>query len=69
MAETITADFEVNDHGSIVQIVAFSEAAIDWINENVDAPSYMWNGTILNIEHRCADAIIAGLIDDGLEGC
>ena len=68
MADTKTADFEVVDHGTIVQIVAHSEVAINWIDENVDAPSYMWNGTVLNIEHRFADAIIAGLIDDGLEG-
>lgn len=68
MTDTKTADFEVIDQGTIVQVVAHSEQAIDWINENVDAPSYMWNGTVLNIEHRCASAIIAGMIDDGLEG-
>ena len=68
MADTITADFEVVVHGTIVQIIALSQDAIDWINENVDAPPYLWNGTVLNIEHRYADAIIAGLVDDGLEG-
>ena len=68
MADTITADFEVLDHGTIVQVIALTEEATDWINENVDAPSYMWNGTVLNIEHRMADAIIAGMIGDGLEG-
>lgn len=50
MADTKTADFEVVDYGSIVQIIAHSEDAINWIDENVDAPPYMWNGTVLNIE-------------------
>lgn len=68
MADSQTADFEVADHGTIVQVIALTGEAKDWIDENVDAPSYMWNGTVLNIEHRMADAIIAGMIDDGLEG-
>lgn len=68
MADTITADFEVLDHGTIVQVVALSEEATDWINENVDAPDYMWNGTTLNIDHRFAGDIINGMLDDGLEG-
>ena len=54
-------DFEVIDQGTIVQVIAKSEAATDWINENVDAPDYMWNGTVLNIEHRYADAIIGNM--------
>lgn len=60
-------DFEVADHGTIVQVIAKTEAAKDWINDNVDAPPYMWNGTVLNIEHRFAEAIIDGMIEAGLE--
>ena len=62
------ADFEVLNHGTIVQVIALTDEAKDWINDNVDAPSYMWNGTILNIEHRMAGDIIAGMEADGLEG-
>jgi len=60
-------DIEIIDSGSIVQVIAVTESAQDWINENVDAPSYMWNGRILNIEHRYADDIIDGMLADGLE--
>lgn len=61
-------DFEVIKQGSIIQIVAKSEAATDWINENVDAPPYMWNGVVLNVEHRYADQIVGGMLEAGLEG-
>ncbi|UIS25316.1 hypothetical protein [Erythrobacter phage vB_EliS-L02] len=60
------ADFAIRDSGTIVQVVAESQDAKDWIEENVEAPSYMWNGVVLNIEHRFAEAIIEGMIDSGL---
>jgi len=61
------ADFEAIDHGTIVQVIATSDEAKDWIDENVEAPAYMWNGTVLNIEHRFAGDILAGMIESGLE--
>jgi hypothetical protein len=61
------ADFEIIDSGSIVQVIAKTESAQDWIDDNVDAPNYMWNGRVLNIEQRFADPIIEGMIADGLE--
>lgn len=61
-------DFEVTDHGSIVQVHAKTQEAKDWIDENVEAPAYMWSGEVLNIEHRFADDIINGMLNAGLEG-
>ena len=59
-------DFEVIDEGSVVGIAPVSEAARDWIDEKVHSESWQWMGGTLWIDHRYADPIIAGMIDDGL---
>jgi hypothetical protein len=60
------ADVEVNDQGSIVLVTPMSEAATDWIAENVQDGATYW-GPSLVVEHRFADDLIAGMQSDGLE--
>lgn len=59
-------DFDIIDEGSVVGIKPLSEAAQDWLDENVQSGSWQWLGGTLWIDHRYADAIITGMIDDGL---
>jgi hypothetical protein len=56
-------DFECADHGSIATITPLTEAAADWISENVE-PSAI--GFPLYAEPRYSLDIALGMIDAGL---
>lgn len=58
-------DVAVDDQGSIVLLRPISAAADAWINEHVEVQQ-TWGDSIV-VEHRFADAIIDGMIADGLE--
>lgn len=60
-------DFEVYHAGSIVQIKPISQAATDWLDENVESEGWQWLGRSLSIEHRLAEPVIEGMLDAGLE--
>jgi hypothetical protein len=47
-------DFLIADHGSVVTIAPVSEAARDWIDENVASEPWQWLGGALCIDHRYA---------------
>ena len=59
-------DVRVNDQGSVVLLQPITEAASDWIDENIESESWQWFGGALAVEHRYADAIIEGMQSDGL---
>lgn len=60
-------DVEVVDHGSIIQFQPISDAAKAWFDENVEAESWQWLGYALNVDHRYADNLINGLINEGFK--
>lgn len=59
-------DVEVNDQGSIVPLTPITEQASHWIRDHVHTEPWNWLGLSLAVEHRYADAIIAGMMGDGL---
>ena len=59
-------DVRVNDQGSVVLLQPITEAASDWIDENIESEGWQWFGGALAVEHRYADAIIEGMQSDGL---
>ena len=59
-------DFVVNDQGSIVLLLPNSDAAREWLADNI-ADDAMYFGRSLVIEHRYADDVLAGIVADGLE--
>jgi len=60
------ADVEVEDLGSIVLLRPKSDAAREWIDENLQLEDWQWYEGGAAIEHGYADAIIEGMKDDGL---
>lgn len=44
--------FEILSCGSIAQIVAKTPKAKKWLQRNVSAESWQWNGNILSIDQR-----------------
>lgn len=61
-------DFEVRGHyGSLVLVVPLTQAARDWVTENVEETA-QWFGGALVVEPRYAPTLVKGMRDDGLEG-
>ena len=51
---------------SVYGLTPITQAAKDWIKENVQAESWQWLGHTLVIEHRYISDIVQGMVDDGL---
>ena len=61
-----TKDIGVRDEGSIVVFYAYSDAGRAWMDENIQAESYMHMGPGLCADRRPACSIIEGMRGDGL---
>ena len=60
-------DFQISDHGSIITIRPVSEAAHQWLDENVDAEPWQWLDGALCAEHRFAHDLVHEITDAGFE--
>ena len=60
-----THDFTVNDQGSIVLLVPLTPQAETWVKDNLPEDRLTFGLSVV-IEHRYADDIIQGIINDGL---
>lgn len=60
-------DIRITNHGSIVILHAISEAAREWLDENLAGDVQTWGSTGYVVEPRYVDPIIDGAIADGLE--
>lgn len=59
------SDFIISDHGSIMLLYPYSEAAQDWLDENIGDEA-QYHGKSLAIEPRYAGEIARGIANDGL---
>lgn len=59
-------DVLVNDQGSIVVFQPMTACASDWIDCMVHSEPHNWLDDGLYVEHRFADVIIDGMLNDGL---
>ena len=59
-------DVTVENHGSIFLFALHTEAAREWVNDNVPEDA-QYLGSKLAVEHRYAADLAAGMIRDGLE--
>ena len=60
-------DVRVENHGTIATITALTEAAREWVAENIECePWQMFAGSVC-AEPRYVQAIIDGMEADGLE--
>jgi len=65
----MTADRDLlvrDEKGTIIQVVAQTEAGYEWLAEHTNAEPWQWMGRALCIDHRFARAVIEGAIADGL---
>lgn len=60
-----TIDVTIANHGSIVIVTPLTQAAMDWVDENVSKERQAW-GDGFAVESRYADDLICGMRADGL---
>jgi hypothetical protein len=61
------SDFQIADHGSIISIKPVSEAARQWVDENVVWEPWQWLGGALCVEVRCARNFVDEIAAQGFE--
>lgn len=66
MAGIIEYDVQVENHGTIFTFALLTEAAREWVAENVGDESAQFFGGALAVEHRFAADLAEGMIVDGL---
>ncbi len=59
-------DVTVANHGSIFMIYPLTQAAKEWVDENVPLEDYQWLGPSFACEHRYVDNLLEGMMNDGL---
>ena len=59
-------DVQVENEGSIFMFHVLTDAAREWVNENVGLESWQWLGNAFTVEHRYAQDLAEGMQDDGL---
>lgn len=62
----VTPDVIVHNGGTLFQFEPQTQAAKDWIEQNVQTESWQWFGGSLVVEHRYAAQLAEGMIADGL---
>lgn len=64
---TRTVDFTLAYHGSISLLTPITREARAWIQENLETADLMYfGGRSFAVEHRYVNALIAGIMADGL---
>ena len=64
--ETIqTADFQLEDHGTVCLIRPLNGPATDWLDEHVESEGWQWMGDALACEPRMLPTIADGMEADG----
>jgi len=60
------ADVNIENHGSLVLLRPLTEAASDWLDENISEDAQHFGGAVV-VEPRYVEAIVEGMQNDGLE--
>lgn len=59
------SDFQIADHGSIISIKPVSEAARQWVDENVVSEPWQWLDSALCVDVRCARHLVDEIAAEG----
>ena len=61
------SDVAIEDHGSVVMVRPTSDAAKEWVDENVQLESWQWHGGAFACDPRMVMDLVDGMADAGLE--
>jgi hypothetical protein len=65
MQEADLTDVRITNHHSLILVLPLTDAASEWIRDNVD-PDAQWFGQSLVVEPRYLADLCAGMQGDGL---
>ncbi len=66
--QAYTADADFTYHGTVVALHCHTEAALTWVNENVEADPWQWVGeATIVLEWRYADRLLEAIQEYGLD--
>jgi hypothetical protein len=60
-------DVLVRNEGSVVIVTPQTDAAKEWVEENVETSGWQWLGGGFAVEPRMLDNLLEGMDADGLE--
>ena len=60
-------DATITNAGTLFQITPHTQAAKDWLRDNVEAEGFMWLGSSLCVEPRYIVDLAQGMFDAGLK--
>lgn len=55
------------NHGSVVTFRPVTQAAKDWVEENVHTEGWQWMGSVFAVDHRFVQDLIDGMVAAGLD--
>ena len=64
MAQEI--DVRVSGSGTMYHVTPLTEAAKEWVNENVHLEDWQWLGNGFGVEWRYLDNLVEGMTEAGL---
>jgi hypothetical protein len=59
-------DILIHNRGSMFGFQPTSDVGRTWIDENLQTEGWQWLGRTLYVDHRYADDILDGMVNDGL---
>lgn len=59
-------DVEVSGSGTMYLVTPLTDAAKQWVEENVPLESWQWLGRSFGVEHRYIGNLVEGMLGDGL---
>jgi hypothetical protein len=63
---TVKIDVTIQNEGNIFLVHPHTPAAQEWIDEHIPDDAQMFGNAIV-VEHRYIEAIVSGMLDDGLK--
>jgi len=63
--EKIVQDVRIQDEGNIYLLFSLTDAAREWVDENLPTDATTWGNGIV-VEHRYVRDIVCGMVEDGL---
>ena len=66
LAAAKRADVEIHREGSLFMVHHLTDAARDWVSENVSLEGWQWMGTRFACDQRYVENLVDGMVGDGL---
>ncbi len=60
-------DVRIVNDGSVIGFTPLTPAAQEFFDERIETESWQWMGPTLWVDHRTVEALVDGMLSEGLE--